>query len=312
MIHYYKRYLPEITVIFISILLVLMVPLTNHDFFLMGLISSALLWAVFVTSWDLLAGYTGLFNFGHMVFAGTAAYAVALIEINCDISRFMVILFGLAAGIFSSILIGIPSLRVRSVYFVLVSFVVPQIMNRITMSFTKVFGGEYGLAIERIYSRETIYYAAVCLMAVTLIALRALVKSRIGMTLKSIREDEETARAVGINVPLYKLLACVVSSLFASFGGIIYFYHMLHVGPEIFGIMASFNVVIMGLVGGVGTLFGPAIGGGGLYLIIEFMRPVASYRNLAYAGLLVAVVMVSPKGVWGGLNYIWRKHISNK
>jgi len=295
-------------VLLIAALMALVVPAaTDHDFFIMSVLTSALLWSVYVASWDLLAGYTGLFSMGHMVFAGTAAYAVALLEVNCDIARHFVILAGFAAGIFSALIIGLPSLRVRSLYFVVVSFVLPTIMQRITMSFTTVFGGEYGLSIERAYARETMYYTAIVLMVVTLIVLRIVVKSRIGMTLKSIREDEETARAIGINVPLYKLLSCVISAAFASLAGICDFYNMSHVDSGIFSIMSSFNVVIMGLGGGIGTLFGGAVAGGVLTLLAEVMRPIAEYRNISYAALLVVVVMLFPKGVWGELGSIWQK-----
>jgi len=302
-----REYFPMITILIISLLLVAVVPATNHSFFIISLLTAALIWSIQAASWDLLAGYTGLFNFGHMLFAGTAAYVVALVEVNLKIPRPLVILAGFLAGILSSLLIGLPSLRVRSVYFVLVSFVVPLIMYRITMSFTRIFGGEYGLSIERVYSRESIYYVVMVLAAFTVIILRILVKSRLGITLQSIREDEETARAVGINVPFYKLLACAVSAGFSSLAGICYFYHMSHVGPEIFSIMSSFNVVIMGLTGGIGTLFGSALGGLGLSLLLEFMRPISIYRNITYAALLVAVVMLFPGGLWGGLVSFWQK-----
>jgi branched-chain amino acid transport system permease protein len=302
-----REYSPIITILIISSLLLAMVPATNHNFFIIGLTTAALIWSIQAASWDLLAGYTGLFNFGHMLFAGTAAYVVALLEVNCKIPRPLVILAGFLAGILSSLLIGLPSLRVRSVYFVLVSFVIPIIMYRITMSFTGIFGGEYGISIERVYSRESIYYVVTVLAAFTVIILRIFVKSRLGITLQSIREDEETARAVGINVPLYKLLACLISAGFGSLAGVCYFYHMSHVGPEIFSLTSSFNVVIMGLTGGMGTLFGAALGGLVLSLLFEFMRPISIYRNITYAALLVAVVMLFPRGLWGGLVSFWQK-----
>ena len=108
-------------------------------------------------------------------------------------------------------------------------------------------------------------------------------------------------------MPLYKVLACLISSAFGSMAGICYFYHMAHVGPEIFSIMASFNVVTMGLAGGVGTLYGAALGGAGLSLLLELMRPIALYRSICYAGLLVLVVMLFSKGVWGGLTTLWQR-----
>ena len=284
----------------ISIGLAVVAPLSGNDYYLIGLLTSACLWVVYVVCWDLLSGYTGMLNFGQLLFAGVAGYTVALLELRVPgLPRVLMMLIGLAAGICSSLLIGLPSLRVRSSYFALVSFAVLLVFYRITLTFVDLFGGEYGLSIARIYSREALYFASIFLMALTLIVLRLIVKTRIGMALQSIREDEETARAVGINIQRFKLMACIISAFFTSLAGICGFYYMGHVGPEIFGMMGSFNVVIMGVVGGTGTIFGAALGAGVLSVLLEFMRPVAEYRNIGYAALLVVVILVTSRGVWG-------------
>jgi len=291
----------------ISIGLAVVAPVSSYDFYLMGLLTSACLWVVYVVCWDLLAGYTGMLNFGQLLFAGVAAYTVALIEINLKMPRPLTMLIGLLTGILSSLLIGLPSLRVRSTYFALVSFAVLLVFFRITLTFVETFGGDYGLSIARIFSREVLYYTSIILMALTLITLRLIVKSRIGMALQCIREDEETARAVGVNIQRYKLMACLISAFFTSLAGICGFYYMGHVGPEVFGMMGSFNVVIMGVVGGAGTIFGAALGAGALSVLLEFMRPIAEYRNLGYALLLVEVVMMASRGIWGSLASYFKK-----
>ncbi len=291
----------------ISIGLGLVVPFTDHDFYIIGLLTSACLWVVYVVSWDLLNGYTGMLNFGQLFFAGMAAYTVALVELNSNLGRPVAILAGLIVGILSSLLMALPAIRVRSAYFALVSFVLPLVFYRITLTFIKVFGGDYGLSIPRAFSREALYYFSIALMAVTIITLRLLVRSRIGMALQCIREDENTARAVGINIPLYKLIACLVSAFFTTIAGICGFYFMGHVGPEIFGMTGSFDVVIMGIVGGTGTIFGAALGAGVFSVLLEVMRPVAEYRNLIYAAVLVFVIMIAPSGVWGGVASLWNR-----
>ena len=148
-------------------------------------------------------------------------------------------------------------------------------------------------------------------MVVVIISLRMIISSRIGIALQSIREDEETARAVGISVPKYKLIACVISAFFTSVAGICMFYSLGHIGPEIFAMTGSFNVVIMGVVGGTGTLFGAALGGCLLSMLLEFMRPIAEYRSIVYAILLVVVIMIQPKGMWGGLVSIYQRFTLN-
>jgi branched-chain amino acid transport system permease protein len=301
------KYFSIWVVLIISVILALIVPLSDHDFYLIGLLTSACLWVVYVVSWDLLNGYTGMLNFGQLFFAGVAAYTVALIELNLSVPRFLAIFIGLFAGLCSSLLMALPAIRVRSAYFALVSFVLPLVFHRITMTFIKIFGGDYGLSIPRVFSRETLYYFTIGLMAATIIGTRLLVTSRIGMTLQAIREDEDTARAVGINIPRYKLLACLVSAFFTSIAGITLFYVMGHVGPEIFAMTGSFNVVIFGIVGGTGTIFGAALGAGVFSMLLEIMRPVAEYRNIIYAALLVVVVMAAPRGAWGGVANYWKR-----
>jgi len=292
-------------IIFIG--LALIAPISDYDYYLIGVLTSACLWVIYVVSWDLLAGYTGMLNFGQLLFAGVAAYTIALFELNYPIPRPLMMLAGLIAGIGSSLLIGLPSLRVRSVYFALVSFAMLLVFSRITLTFIWIFGGDYGLSIPRVYSREHLYFTIIILMAVTIVTMRLVVRSRIGMALQCIREDEETARAVGINVSRYKLLACLISSFFTSLAGICGFYYMGHVGPEMFGMMGSFNVVLMGVIGGTGTILGAALGGGVLAMVLEYMRPVAEYRNLLYALLLTVVVMAAPRGVWGGIVSYWNQ-----
>jgi branched-chain amino acid transport system permease protein len=248
-----------------------------------------------------------MLNFGQLLFAGVAAYTVALFELNYPIPRPLIMLAALITGIGSSLLIGLPSLRVRSVYFALVSFAMSLVFSRITLTFIWIFGGEYGLSIPRVYSRQSLYFTIIVLMAVTIVTMKLVVRSRIGMALQCIREDEGTARAVGIHVSRYKLLACLISSFFTSLAGICGFYYMGHVGPEMFGMMGSFNVVLMGVIGGTGTILGAALGGGVLAMVLEYMRPVAEYRNLLYALLLTVVVMAAPRGVWGGIVSYWNQ-----
>ena len=297
--------LQHIIVLAIAGLLALAVPLSGHDYFVIGLLTSMCIFVVYVVSWDLLEGYTGMLNFAQLLFAGAAAYTAAMIELYTGLPRWCAILAGLLAGTASSLLISLPSLRVRSTYFALVSMAILLVAQKITMTFIDTFGGEYGLAVPRAFSREELFYTAVVIMAGTIILSRLLVESRTGMAMQAIREDEETARAVGIGVARYKLTATVASAFFTSCGGLCFFYTMGHVGPETFAMMPSFDIVIMGVVGGQGTIFGAALGGALMSLLLEFMRPIAEYRNIIYALCLVLAIVVAPKGIWGSLVAWW-------
>jgi branched-chain amino acid transport system permease protein len=301
MSEFFKKNMSHSIVLSIAALLALVVPATGHDYFIIGLLTSICLFVVYVVSWDLLEGYTGMLNFGQLLFAGVAAYTAALVELHTDAPQWLAILAGLFAGTSSSIFISIPSLRVRSTYFALVSMAVLLVANKITMTFIDTFGGEYGLAVPRAFSRETLFYTSLVIMAGTIILSRILVASRTGMAMQAIREDEETARAVGINLARYKLTATIASAFFTSCAGLCFLYTMGHVGPEIFTMMPSFDIVIMGVVGGQGTIYGAALGAALMALLLELLRPIGEYRNFIYALCLVLVITFASKGLWGSL-----------
>jgi len=122
----------------LSIGLVSVVPISRCDYFIIGFLTSACLWIVYAVSWDLLGGYTGMLNFGQMLFVGVAGYTVALIELHFNIPRLFMILAGVAGGTLSSLLISLPAFRVRASYFAVVSLVLPLVFHRVTMTFTSM------------------------------------------------------------------------------------------------------------------------------------------------------------------------------
>ena len=294
-----------IIVLVLAAVFISFAPLSDNNYYLIGLLTSACLSATFVVCWDLLNGYTGMLNFGQLLFAGVAGYTCALLETNFSIPRPVIMLAALFAGTLSSLLLGLPSLRVKSSYFGLISFVLPLVFMKITMTFIGVFGGDFGISVPRAFSRESLYFASIAILAIVVISFKILTRSRVGIALRCIMGDEDTARAVGISVPKYKLVACLISAFFTSLAGICLFYSLGHIGPEIFGMNGSFNIAIMGILGGTGTIFGAALGGAFLSILMEFMRPIAEYRVIVYAVLLVFVVMLLPKGLWGGLTSLF-------
>ena len=301
-----------ITILILVAIFAILAPLSGYNYYLLGLLTSACITATFVVCWDLLNGYTGMLNFGQLLFAGVAAYTCALLEINFALPRPVIILSALLVGTLSSLLLGLPSLRVKSSYFCLVSCVLPLVFLKITMTFIDIFGGDFGLSVPRAFDRVSLYFTSIIILAVAMISFKILVKTRIGIALQCIKGDEDTARAVGISVPKYKLIACLVSAFFTSLAGICMFYSMGHIGPEIFSMHGSFNIAIIGILGGTGTIFGAALGGVFLSILMEFMRPIAEYRMIVYALLLVMVVMLFPKGLWGGLTSLFQNVFANR
>lgn len=273
--------------------------LVGGNTFLINTAALALIWAVYGASWDILAGYTGLLNFGQLLFAGSAAYTVAFLENNFDIPFPLVILAGIAAALIAGLLMSIPTFRVRHSYFALVSLVLVLIFEKVCLTFVNVTGGEYGLNVMRAWSPESMYYVVLAVAITSIAALRLLVNSRLGLAFKAIREDEDSARAVGLDVGRLKVLSCLISALTTGIAGICHLYILEVITPNIFSMMSSFQVIIFSIVGGMGTLFGAALGAGLLSVFFEAIRPMAEWRTLLYALLLIAVIMAAPKGIWG-------------
>jgi len=292
-------------------ILLLILPLFfKNNNYILTILMLSMVWAIYGMSWDVLFGYTGLLCFGQLLFAGVAIYTVALLKINFDLSLPLLIMAGLTAALISGLVLGLITCRVRHAYFSLTTFALILILERITFSYSNIFGGEYGISINRAWGVLEMYYVVALVFFVTLIVLWLVLKSKIGLALKSIREDEETARAVGINVSALRIFACLLSAFFTGAGGICYLYILEWVGSTIFNMMNSFQVVISSIIGGPGYIFGAALGCGGLSIFFEAMRPISEWRNLVYAVMLIVVILIFQKGIWDHL--VSMKHSKSK
>jgi branched-chain amino acid transport system permease protein len=265
--------------------------------YVISVLTLAALYAVFASSWDILSGYIGQLNFGHAVFFGVGAYATGFL--GPHLHPLLVLPAGALVGVGFAFLVGIPCLKLRGPYLSLTTLVFPLILERLAFTFRDVTGGEYGITVSSPLSRLGLYYAALALLLVTVGTLLAVAESRIGRTFRAIGDDDQAAMAAGIDTTRFKLGAFVLGAAFAGLGGVLYAYHLRHVGPETFSLFTSFSIVIMGIVGGMGTIVGPAIGAYFLTLLGESLREIETFRILIYSAVLILCVMLFPKGLWG-------------
>jgi branched-chain amino acid transport system permease protein len=263
----------------------------------LSVLTLAALYAIFASTWDILSGYIGQLNFGHAVFFGSGAYATGFLGPHLP----PIIVFaagGIAAALFA-ILVGLPCLKLRGPYLSLTTLVFPLILERLAFTFRNVTGGEYGITVVSPLSPLNLYFASLALLTATLVILLSVANSRIGRTFRAIGDDDQAAMAAGINTTRFKLGAFVLGAALAGLGGVLYAYHLRHVGPEIFGLFTSFSIVIMGIVGGMGSILGPALGAYFLTLLGESLREVETYRILIYSSVMIVCVMLFPNGLWG-------------
>jgi branched-chain amino acid transport system permease protein len=198
-----------------------------------------------------------------------------------------------------AILVGLPCLKLRGPYLSLTTLVFPLILERLAFTFRDVTGGEYGITVASPLSPVGLYFASLAVLMATLVVLLLVANSRIGRTFRAIGDDDQAAMAAGVNATHYKLGAFVLGAALAGLGGVLYAYHLRHVGPEIFGLFTSFSIVMMGIVGGMGTILGPALGAYFLILLGESLREVETYRILIYSSVMIVCIMLFPSGLWG-------------
>lgn len=292
-----RRLAPRYLFLLVAIGGLALLPLSVSNPYVLSVLTLAALYAIFASSWDILSGYIGQLNFGHAVFFGVGAYATGFL--GPHLHPLLVLPAGALAAVGFAFLVGIPCLKLRGPYLSLTTLVFPLILERLAFTFRDVTGGEYGITVASPLSRIGLYYASLALLLVTLAILLMVADSRIGRTFRAIGDDDQAAMAAGINATRFKLGAFVLGAAFAGLGGVFYAYHLRHVGPETFSLFTSFSIVIMGIVGGMGTILGPAIGAYFLTLLGESLREIETFRILIYSAVLVLCVMLFPRGLWG-------------
>jgi branched-chain amino acid transport system permease protein len=315
-----RRALPRLALV-LTIVLALAFPLAMRaegDAYYLSFASRILIYALAATSLNLILGYGGMISFGHAAFVGTGAYVSAVLLAEGITSAWVGWPAAVAASAAAALLIGAVSLRTRGVYFIMITLAFAQMMYFLVNSM-KAYGGDEGLTLP---ARATtgfgdlddpvaFYYAALGALALGLYGLHRLAHSRFGRVIQAIRENEVRAEAVGFPVYRYQLACFVIAGAVAGLAGALLASHGKYVNPNVLHWTQSGTLMVMVILGGVGRLWGGAIGALaflGLEDLIANHR-VAWLAALApdypqHAGLgvglvLLAVVLFAPQGIAG-------------
>ena len=270
-----------------------------NDPYIWGILVMANIYAAFGISFDLLLGYTGLAVLGFGLFVGVGAYTAAFLNLYLHLSPWLTMpLAGLVGALFG-LIIGLPCLRLRGLYLALASFAGAAICGKLVVVFNDITCGREGLSgIDPIsYNSLTNYYTSLILLLISVGILLAIVKSRIGLVLKSICDDETAAEAVGINTKRYKLLTFLISSFMGGLWGSFFAHYMMHVGPSVFDLHMAITIFMVAVVGGLGTIIGPV---GGAYLLIimnELLRGIGEGRLVVYCVVTIVIYLLLPHGI---------------
>src|SRR5438445_3350913 len=271
-----------------------------------------LIWGLLAMSSDILIGYTGMVSFGHSAFFGLGMYgAAAALLMVAPPNLLLALLFGLTASSAIAAFVAYFSTRLRDIYFAITTLIFSQIFYVIIFTWTEVTGGENGLSFRRPrlaipglfsvpFSPETLHWFVLAVVTASYLILRRITRSPFGMVLQSIRENETRTRAIGYAVERYKIVAVMLSALFAGLAGVLYALQNRFAAPDFVYFLVSGETVIFNVMGGIGTLVGPIVGAGFFLLLREaFSRFFTEYYLIPVGVIFIAMVIFMPQGLLG-------------
>jgi branched-chain amino acid transport system permease protein len=277
-------------------------------------LTEILIWGLLAMSSDILIGYTGMVSFGHSAFFGLGMYgAAAALLIVSPPNLWLAILFGLGGAAGAALFVAYFSTRLRDIYFAITTLIFSQIFYVIIFTWTEVTGGENGLIFSRPhftipflydtrFSTATLHWFVLAVVAGSYVLLRRIMQSPFGMVLQSIRENEARTRAIGYPVERYKIVAVMLSGLFAGLAGVLYAVQNQFAAAEFVFFTTSGDTVIFNVMGGIGTLVGPIVGAGFFQLIRELLSRIFGdqFPYLIPLGVIFIVMIIFlPQGLLG-------------
>ena len=282
-------------------------------------LTEILIWGLLAMSSDILIGYTGMVSFGHSAFFGLGLYgaAAALLMMRSP-NLWIALVVGLAAAAAVAVFVAYFATRLREIYFAISTFVFSQIFYVIIFTWTDVTGGENGLyfaqppfTIPGIFSGRfstvSLHWFVLAVVGLSYLALRRITQSPFGMVLQSIRENEPRTRAIGYHVERYKIVAVLLSGLFAGLAGTLYAIQHRFAAPDFVFFTVSGEVVIFNVMGGVGTLAGPIVGAATFLLLREGLSRFWTEYYLIPLGIAFTLMVIfMPQGLLGA----WKRRLN--
>jgi branched-chain amino acid transport system permease protein len=287
------------------LILLSIIPIFLQNPYHLGIFITAMIFTIFAASWDFLAGFAGQVSFGQAIFLGVSGYFTAYFLRNLNAPWWISIFIGAIAAICFGLIIGIPCLRLKGPYLALGTMVFSLIIFDLLMmgGLADILFGTEGISrippiipISENY-QVVIYYLVFIITIICLELMIFIGKSNLGTILKSIRDDETSSQASGINIVKYKIIAFIISSFFAGVAGGVFAIHLRAVNPAIFGPIYSFYAIIMASLGGLATISGSGLGAFFFIFLGEALRPAGDYSVLIFSIVLILLVRFAEHGI---------------
>lgn len=292
----------------VVLLVLATVPALTSSIYLMHVLIVIFMFVVLAVSWNIIGGMAGYVSFGHVTFFALGAYLTAILSRDLGASPFLTAPLGGLLAATVALLVGWPTLRLREEYFAIATLGLAFIFEVLSWNLP-VTGGGSGIMLTApnwgIHQTKTAFFLSMwAVVAATVIASWAIRRSRFGYGLASIREDEQAAEVMGVPTARLKMAAFALSAFFPGIAGGIFAYYIAYIEPgTVFDHSISINVVIMSILGGIGTTLGPVLGAVILTLVSELMNivVVSEAKLVVYGVILVMAVLFLPQGILGRL-----------
>jgi branched-chain amino acid transport system permease protein len=264
------------------------------------------MYVTLAASWNLISGFTGYVSFGHVAFFGLGAYTAAILITQFAVPWLLAALSGGALATLFALLLGAVLLRIKGPYFAIATLGLAEVMRVSAAAWVSVTGGGSGYYLPPTMELNPLYYAMAALMLLVILVSRAVARSDFGLRLMSIREDERAAEVMGIDTTRHKIAAFMLSAFFPAVAGGFYAWQLSYIDPfSVFRPVMSVNMVIMTMLGGIGTVLGPVIGGVTLSVVAEAFWARLPELHQAASGILVVIILLFMPGGIANLLQKW-------
>jgi branched-chain amino acid transport system permease protein len=299
------------------LLIMVLVPMfVNLGTGIMNQLVTLFIYMLLAQSWNLIGGYTGQINLGIAAFFGCSVMVTHFIWV-AGVPIIPAVLVGSISTLILAVIIGIPTLRLKGTYFAVGTLALAQALQVILQNIFNRSIAAPGKYVQA-YNINLRYYLGLTAVAIVLVAIYYIRRSKVGLAMVSIRDDEQAAQVTGVNTFKYKVISLLISASIAGLAGGVYAYFRLffYYTSDLFGLAWTFSAVMAVIIGGGGTLLGPVLGSIFLVILGYIFSLTLGQANLIVFGFLFIVVMLfMPQGIMGGVDLFrpwlsrWRKKI---
>ena len=299
------------------IVLMALLPLLSKDEYYRHILVMTYYSACLASSWNLVGGFMGQITFAHMAYFGIGAYSVTILSVTHGVSPWIGAVVGMLLSAAACFLISYPTLKIRGPFFVLITIAFLNICRILAVYFRGLTKGSMGISTpfkpsfaNFVFRSKLAYvYISLILLVIVLAINYYLLNSKLGYRIVALRENRDAAQAIGVNPTWPRIIVACISAALAGLTGVVYARYSLFLDPDIaFSMDTNTRIILMAIIGGTGSLWGPVLGAALLVPSAEILRAALSKRagldQLIYGIILIVLILLQPEGLLGGLQKI--------